>query len=1117
MAVVVTKYQDTVADAATGRPIANAIINVYDYPSGAVSTRYNEAGTLVVTDPIVTDSNGYFSFHVVPGHYSIAIAGQFSRQLTDLLVGPSPPGLPGQGFSWSGQWTSITVYPAYSVVYRSGNSYVAVQQSLGVDPVNDTTQTYWQLFAQGGGAGLVEASSQAEQDALVTAGYKMIVRLDQIGTVTPTIPAAPVLSATAGSAQNTITWGAVSGATSYNLYWTSDGTTPTLASTKIAGVTSAYVHSPLTNGTAYKYAVTAVNSAGESAVSNVVSATPSATTYAVTLTQPAHGTLSASASTVAAGGSVTITYTPSIDYHITGGTATNGTVSGLSGNQFTVSNITANVTIGANVAINVYTLTGSAGANGTMTNPGASSINYGGTLTYTITPTTGYHVADVLVDGASVGAVISYTFNNVTANHTISVSFAADVVGNQLPTAPTGLAASGYLADGTGFHLFWSAATDPDGTVASYKIYKGGVLAYSGITATDKAITGQTAGSSAAWTVSAVDNSGAEGPQSAGLTVQMIAAAPTANTVTAGDGQLTVNWTDVTGETSYNVYYSTSPALTGTTYDGTTAYPTPNATAGKITGIAANSVSQVITGLTNGTAYYARVSAVNSSGESALSTAVSGTPAGAVALFGNAGFESALASGAQYGNWWAVTAPGATGVDGFAGAAVAEQVPVGSTGLDGSLVGHLKAVGGDNTDMTGGTGGPTPSTANLYQQFAYADINNLTGPISFKVRPASMQGKAGIKVKLFNVSGTDITVTTNDKNVAKFWTYGGDTWGSAATQVAGTFAVNTVATYSLDLKAIINANGATGIDHVQIYPQAYENSGLGVGGGATGCEFYIDSFTGSTVATVAPTTPVITVTEGSLQKNTIDLSTGGTVASSYDLHWGTTAGVRNNVIPSVTLPYTHVGLTDGTTYYYSLVATNPVGSTESAEVGQATATFVANFDAGLAPYTASTAFPGATVASGHLVLVQNGTKGESVYKSISPSANDFEVDGQVEFDAWGTANSLYAYLTTNAGAGDASVANGYVMLIQSPSNTVRIRKVVNGAATDLVSNPFNAPVGSWKNWKFVKSGSTLTVYYDGAVAATVTDTTYTGGFVEQILYAASSTPTNIDNVYLYKR
>ena len=53
-------------------------------------------------------------------------------------------------------------------------------------------------------------------------------------------------------------------------------------------------------------------------------------------------------------------------------------------------------------------------------------MNYGASQTFTITPAANYHVADVLVDGASVGAVTSYTFTNVTANHTIAASFAID-------------------------------------------------------------------------------------------------------------------------------------------------------------------------------------------------------------------------------------------------------------------------------------------------------------------------------------------------------------------------------------------------------------------------------------------------------------------------------------------------------------------------------------------------------------------------------------------------------------------------------------------------------------------------------------------------------------------
>lgn len=60
---------------------------------------------------------------------------------------------------------------------------------------------------------------------------------------------------------------------------------------------------------------------------------------------------------------------------------------------------------------------------GTISPSGSSQIKYGASQTFTITPDEGYEVEDVLVDGKSVGAVTSYTFENVTANHTISATF----------------------------------------------------------------------------------------------------------------------------------------------------------------------------------------------------------------------------------------------------------------------------------------------------------------------------------------------------------------------------------------------------------------------------------------------------------------------------------------------------------------------------------------------------------------------------------------------------------------------------------------------------------------------------------------------------------------------
>ena len=70
-----------------------------------------------------------------------------------------------------------------------------------------------------------------------------------------------------------------------------------------------------------------------------------------------------------------------------------------------------------------YTITAAAGEGGSITPAGEVSVKEGASQTFTITASEGYAIADVLVDGQSVGAVDSYTFENVTANHTIAVVF----------------------------------------------------------------------------------------------------------------------------------------------------------------------------------------------------------------------------------------------------------------------------------------------------------------------------------------------------------------------------------------------------------------------------------------------------------------------------------------------------------------------------------------------------------------------------------------------------------------------------------------------------------------------------------------------------------------------
>jgi len=96
------------------------------------------------------------------------------------------------------------------------------------------------------------------------------------------VPAPTGMSATSGNGQVTISWNAVSGATSYNLYMASasgiskSNYSSITGGTRVTGVTSPYIKTSLANSTKYYFVVTAVNATGEGNESSQVSATPQA-------------------------------------------------------------------------------------------------------------------------------------------------------------------------------------------------------------------------------------------------------------------------------------------------------------------------------------------------------------------------------------------------------------------------------------------------------------------------------------------------------------------------------------------------------------------------------------------------------------------------------------------------------------------------------------------------------------------------------------------------------------------------------------------------------------------------------------------------------------------------
>ena len=113
-------------------------------------------------------------------------------------------------------------------------------------------------------------------------------------TATSTLSAPSGVTATLGYYQVALDWTAVSGASSYTVYWGSS-TGITSSSTAITGITDDnYTHSSLDNGTTYYYKVATVNSGGTGLLSSEYSATPRdapTLTEACTDNETASGTL----------------------------------------------------------------------------------------------------------------------------------------------------------------------------------------------------------------------------------------------------------------------------------------------------------------------------------------------------------------------------------------------------------------------------------------------------------------------------------------------------------------------------------------------------------------------------------------------------------------------------------------------------------------------------------------------------------------------------------------------------------------------------------------------------------------------------------------------------------
>jgi aryl-phospho-beta-D-glucosidase BglC (GH1 family)/PKD repeat protein len=152
------------------------------------------------------------------------------------------------------------------------------------------------------------------------------------------------------------------------------------------------------------------------------------------------GTITPSGSvSVSSGTSKTFSITPSTGYTVNAVTVDGTSVGAVT--TYTFTNVTANHTISATfkqVPVDTYTITASAGTGGTITPSGNVVVDKAANQTFTIAASSGYQINTVTVDGTSVGAVGTYTFTNVTANHSIAATF--KTVTNTQQAYPNGVA-----------------------------------------------------------------------------------------------------------------------------------------------------------------------------------------------------------------------------------------------------------------------------------------------------------------------------------------------------------------------------------------------------------------------------------------------------------------------------------------------------------------------------------------------------------------------------------------------------------------------------------------------------------------------------------------------------
>lgn len=317
------------------------------------------------------------------------------------------------------------------VVLVSDVTYDAEGNVIGVE-IMEQTPVITKLTRYGSGGSKTLASLQSYYFGRGYVAYRYPQRDNVVYTPHPAVPLdgeivpgqkdkAPKSTTTAVSGGKTVALRSDSGSP---IYYTLDGQVPTASSTQYTAPITVYDTTKLR----------AISVSGAYSGSTILEYTVKVPQLAAPTVEIVSG--SSSGSYIASGSKVSLKSVSGATIYYT----TDGSQPTTSSPKYSSSiTVTGDITIKAMAIANgykqspvsstsyklgtVYTISASAGANGSISPAGNTGVVQTGSKTYTITPASGYKVSDVVVDGKSVGAVTSYTFSNVGGNHTISASF----------------------------------------------------------------------------------------------------------------------------------------------------------------------------------------------------------------------------------------------------------------------------------------------------------------------------------------------------------------------------------------------------------------------------------------------------------------------------------------------------------------------------------------------------------------------------------------------------------------------------------------------------------------------------------------------------------------------